>query len=248
MDEHDPTVYGQRFADEYDEHYEGVWDTEGAVARLAELAGAGPVLELGVGTGRIALPLSERGLEVHGIDSSEEMLDRLRQKPGADRLTLSTGDFTEVEVAAADRPFTLVALVFNTIFALPDQDAQVRCFAAAARRLGPGGRFVVEAWIPQLEWFTTGSAVSVRILRADRVSLDVARIDPVNQRMETTQVAFTADGQVRLYPANHRYAWPSELDLMARLAGLTLESREEDWRATPFTAHSTTHVSVYRKG
>jgi SAM-dependent methyltransferase len=246
MDEHDPTIYGRRIADEYDEHYEGVWDTDGAVARLAELAGAGPVLELGVGTGRVALPLAERGLEVHGIDSSKEMLDRLRQKPGAEHLTLSTGDFNDADLTQSG--FALVILTFNTIFALPDQDAQVGCFAGAARRLAPGGRFVVEAWVPQLERFTTGSAVSVRILRSDRVSLDVARIDPVTQRMETTQVAFTADGQVRLYPANHRYAWPSELDLMARLAGLSLETREEDWRGTPFTASSTTHVSVYRKG
>jgi SAM-dependent methyltransferase len=244
MDEHDPTVYGRHFADEYDEHYEGYWDTDGAVARLATLAGAGPVLELGVGTGRLALPLAERGLEVHGVDASDDMLERLRLKPGADRLTLYSGHFNEVEVPAT---FALVVLAFNTIFALPDQDAQVDCFANAARRLARGGRFVVEAWIPQLERFTTGSAVTVRVLRADRVSLDVARVDPVTQRMETTQVAFTADGQVRLYPANHRYAWPSELDLMARLAGLSLESRDEDWRGTAFTAHSTTHVSVYRK-
>ncbi|MDQ3897610.1 MAG: class I SAM-dependent methyltransferase [Actinomycetota bacterium] len=243
MAEHDPTAYGRRIADEYDEHYEGHWDTEGAVERLAELAGAGPVLELGVGTGRLALPLADRGLEVHGLDSSEDMLDRLRRKPGADRLKLWTGDFVEIDVPGA---FSLVVLAINTIFALPDQDSQVRCFEAAARRLGPGGRFAVEAWIPQLERFTTGAAVSVRILREDRVSLDIARIDPVTQRMETTQVSFT-DGDVRLYPANHRYAWPSELDLMGRLGGLELETREEDWRRTPFTAHSPTHVSVYRK-
>ncbi|HEV3494796.1 MAG TPA: class I SAM-dependent methyltransferase [Actinomycetes bacterium] len=243
MAEHDPTAYGRRIADEYDEHYEGYWDTEGCVARLAELAGDGPVLELGVGTGRLALPLADRGLDVHGLDSSEDMLDLLRAKPGADRLTLRTGDFAEIDVPGT---FSLVVLAINTIFALPDQDTQVRCFEAAGRRLEPGGRFAVEAWIPQMERFTTGSAVNVRILRDDRVSLDIARIDPVTQRMETTQVSFT-DGNVRLYPANHRYAWPSELDLMARLAGMELESREEDWRGTPFTAHSTTHVSVYRK-
>ena len=243
MDQHDPTAYGRRIADEYDEHYEGYWDTEGTVARLAELAGPGPVLELGVGTGRLALPLADHGVEVHGLDSSEDMLQRLRLKPGAERLTLWTGDFTTIDVPGT---FSLVVLAINTIFALPDQDAQVQCFVSAGRRLGPGGRFAVEAWIPQLERFTTGSAVSVRILREDRVSLDVARLDPVNQRMETTQVSFT-DGDVRLYPANHRYAWPSELDLMARLAGMELETRHEDWRQTPFTAHSTTHVSVYRK-
>lgn len=243
MDQHDPTAYGRRIADEYDDHYEGYWDTEASVARLRELAGTGPVLELGVGTGRLALPLAAGGLEVHGVDSSEDMLERLRAKPGAEQLKTWTGDFAEVEVPGS---FALVVLAFNTIFALPDQETQVRCFANAARHLSPGGRFVVEAWVPQPERFTSGSAISVRILRHDRVSLDVARLDPVNQRMETTQVSFR-DGDVRLYPANHRYAWPSELDLMARLGGLDLESREEDWRRTPFTARSEAHVSVYRK-
>ena len=243
MAEHDPTADGRRIADEYDEHSDDDLDTDGAVVRLAELAGSGPVLELGVGTGRLALPLAARGLEVHGIDSSEAMLDRLRSKPGADRLTLSTGDLLATDVGG---PFTLAVLAFNRIFSHPDQDAQVRCFEAAGRRLVAGGRFVVEAWVPRLERFTTGSAVSVRILREDRVSLDIARIDPVTQRMETTQVSLT-DGNVRLYPANHRYAWPSELDLMARLGGMELESRDEDWRRAPFTAHSTSHVSVYRK-
>ena len=243
MPEHDPTMYGRRIAEEYDEHYEGHWDTEGAVARLAELAGPGPVLELGVGTGRLALPLADRGLEVHGVDASEAMLEQLRAKPGAGAVKTSVGDFTDVDVPG---PFALVVLSFNTIFALPDQDAQVRCFANAGRHLGAGGRFVVEAWVPQLDRFAAGSAISVRILKEDRVSLDVARIDPVNQRMETTQLAFR-DGEVRLYPANHRYAWPSELDLMAQLGGLRLEARWADWRRAEFGADSTAHVTVYEK-
>ncbi|MDQ4068011.1 MAG: class I SAM-dependent methyltransferase [Actinomycetota bacterium] len=196
------------------------WDTEGAVARVADLAGRGLVLELGVGTGRLVVPLAARGLEAHGLD------------PSADTRVPGT--------------FTLVVAPFGTIFALRDQDAQVRCFANAAAHLGPGGRFVVEAWIPRMEEFASGSAVTVRALGDDLVCLDVARIDPVHQRMETTQVALR-DGDVRLHPATHRYAWPAELDLMARLAGMEREMRHEDWRQTPFTAYSTTHVSVYRK-
>ena len=245
MHEHDPTADGRGIGDDHDDlddHDEGDRDTDGAVARLVELAGAGPVLELGVGTGRLALPLAARGLEVHGVDCLDDVLERLRAKAGAERLKAWTGDVAETEVPGS---FALV-IAIDTIFALPDQDSQVRCFANAARHLAPGGRFVVEAWIPQLERFTSGSAISVRVLGHDRVSLDVARLDPVNQRMETTQVSLR-DGDVRLSPASHRYAWPSELDLMGRLAGLELESRHEDWRDTPFTGRSETHVSVYRK-
>ncbi len=239
MAEHDPTASCRNIADEY----EGDWDTEGAVARLAGLAGAGPVLELGVGRGRLALPLADRGLEVHGLDPSEDMLDRLRAEPGAERLVLRTGDLAEIDVPGT---FSLVVLAVDAIFALADQATQVRCFEATGRHLQPGGRFAVEASIPQLERFTTGSAVSVRSVGDDRVSLDIARIDPVHQRMETTRVSF-GDGGVHLYPARHRYAWPSELDLMARLGRMELECRHEDWRQTPFTAHSTAHVSIYRK-
>ena len=243
MTDFDPSVYGAHIADEYDDLYADTFDTDATVDRLAELAGGGPVLEFGIGTGRLALGLVERGLEVHGVDGSPEMVAKLKGKPHGDRIPVHLGDFSEID---AGREFALVVLAINTIFALPDQQAQVRCFANAARHLRPGGRFVVEAWLPDLAAFSRNRTVRPRILRSDVVSIEVAELDPVGQMMRTTQ-AVLRDGSVRLYPANHRYAWPAELDLMAQLAGLSLAERHEDWARRPFTAESRTHVSVYER-
>lgn len=242
MTSYDPTTYGARIADEYDDTYGEVFETEAAVACLAELAAGGRVLEFGVGTGRLALPLLERGLEVHGVDASKDMVDRLAAKPGGAALPVTVGDFAEVAVPAG---FSLVVLAINTVFALPTQDAQVRCFENAARHLDRGGRFVVEAWVPDLTQFVHGQSVRPRRVGGGRVGLVVADHDPVEQRMMTTQVHLS-DAGVRVFPVNHRYAWPSELDLMGRLAGFTLEHRWEDWHRRPFTGASTAHVSVYR--
>jgi len=239
----DPTEYGKAIADEYDDLYEGHFDTENAVAKLAELAQGGPVLELGIGTGRLALPLLERGFEIHGVDASPEMIDILERKPGGDRIPTTIGDFADVD---AGRDFAMVVLAVNTIYALPDQDAQVRTFQNAARHLRHGGLFVVEAWVPDLSRFDRGQGVWARKVSGDRVSVEVAWLDAPAQMMRTTQLQFS-DAGVRLYPANHRYAWPAELDLMARLAGLEPESRWEDWGRRPFTRFSRQHVSVYRK-
>ena len=242
--EYDPTAYGAAIADVYDELYgQDVLDTEGAVQRLQQLAGGGPVLELGIGTGRLALPLAAGGLRVHGIDASADMLDRLRAKPGGSELGVTQADFSDFELP--DR-FSLAILAFNTVFALPSQDAQVRCFDRVAFHLQSGGCFVIEAFVPNPARFVDGQSVRLRAMTDGRVALDVARIDPVTQFMYTTQVHFR-DGEVRLHPANHRYAWPSELDLMARLAGMQLVDRWEDWRGTPFASTSQFHVSVYRK-
>jgi SAM-dependent methyltransferase len=241
-DHYDPTVYGAAIADDYDEIYDTL-DTDGAVAMLADLARGGPVLELGVGTGRLALPLAARGLRVHGVDASNVMAEKMRAKHGGDDIEVTIGDFANVVL---DESFTLVVLAFNTIFALPDQDAQVAVFCNAARHLAPGGRFVVEAWVPDVARFHRGRALWPRHIDPSNVSLEVAELDPVRQRMQTTQLRFGPDG-VRLYPANHRYAWPSELDLMARIAGMQLADRFEDWRRTPFTATSTAHVSLYQR-
>ncbi len=242
MSDYDPTSYGARIAAEYDDIYDEVLDTGPAVTCLAELAEGGPVLELGVGTGRLALPLQERGLAVHGVDASQAMVDRLRAKPGGTRMPVTVGDFAEVSVPGG---FSLVVLAVNTVFALPSQDAQVRCFQNAARHLEPGGRFVVEAWVPDLAQFVRGQSVRPRSVAGDRVALVVARHHLAEQRMTTTQVHLSEEG-VRLYPANHRYVWPSELDLMGRLAGLRLEHRWGDWQGTAFTDDSTRHISVYR--
>ena len=243
MTEFDPTAYGASgIADEYDDLYAGHWETDAAVDRLAELADGGSVLELGIGTGRLALPLVERGIEVHGIDGSAEMVAKLRQKPGGDRIPVVIGDFAHGD---AGRGFALVVLAVNTIFALPDQQAQVDCFRNAARHLAPSGRFVIEAWVPDIGAFHHNRLVRPRIVRPDKVSIEVAELDPVEQTMRTTQAVFS-EGSVRLYPANHRYAWPAELDLMAQMAGLHREARWADWSGTPLTADSQAHVTVYR--
>jgi len=244
MSDHDPTRYGDRFADLYDAVYEGSehLDTDGALALLTELAGAGSVLELGVGTGRLALPLAARGVDVVGVDASAAMLAALAAKPGGDAVHGVQADFGTLDLG---RRFDLVVLAFGTIFALPDQDAQVDCFASVARHLEPGGRFVLEAWVPDLSPFSRGRDARPVFISPDRVLLELAELDPVAQRMRTTRIHASDDG-VRLLPANHRYAWPSELDLMARLAGLRLEERVGDWRRTPFGPTSAGHVSIYR--
>ena len=243
MADFDPTAYGASgIADEYDDLYADHWETDGVVEVVADLAAGGRVLELGIGTGRLALPLLERGIEVHGVEGSTEMVAKLQEKPGGDRIPVVVGDFAEAD---AGRGFGLVLLAANTIFALPDQQAQVACFRNAARHLGPAGRFVVEAWVPDVGGFRNNRLVRPRIMGADRMSIEAVEHDPVEQMMRTTQAVFS-NGSVRLYPANHRYAWPAELDLMAQLAGFRLESRWADWGRTPFTAASRDHVTVYR--
>jgi SAM-dependent methyltransferase len=242
--DYDPTTYGDSIADDYDDMYEHVYDTGGAVAFVADLAQGGSVLELGIGTGRLALPLAQRGVEVHGVDASPAMLDKLRTKPGADQIEVTTGDFATVQLR--QEYFSVVLLAINTIFAVPDQDAQVAVFENAARHLAPGGRFVLEAWVPDLGRFRRGQGVWPRHVGADFVSIEVGALDAVHQRMETTQIRFGPDGP-KLYPANHRYAWPAELDLMGRIAGMRLCARWQDWARTPFTTESETHVSVYER-
>jgi SAM-dependent methyltransferase len=241
----DPGAYGASgMADEYDSLYEGHWDTESAVERLVELAAGRPVLEFGIGTGRLALPLLERGVEVHGIDGSADMVAKLRGKPNGTRIPVVVGDFADGD---AGRGFGLVVLAVNTVFALPDQEAQVACFRNAARHLAPSGRFVVEAWVPDLCDFRHNRSVRPRVMQPDRISIETAEIDPVDQVMRTTQAVFS-NGSVRLYRADHRYAWPAELDLMGRLAGLRRESRWADWTGAPFDAESRAHVTVYQLG
>jgi SAM-dependent methyltransferase len=242
---HDPTAYGASIADEYDALYEGVMDTRVAVDRLAQLAAGGPVLELGIGTGRLALPLVARGLDVHGVEASPAMVERLRTKPGGAEIPVVLGDFTDVNVPVPGA-FSLVVLAFNTIFALPSEDAQLACFRTAARHLRPGGRFVLEAWVLEPGRFVDHARVSVRHVTADRLSLDTAVVEGGGERMQTVQVVFGDEG-VRLFPANHTYAGPRELDLMAKAAGLEREDRWAGWDRRPFDVASKGHVSVYRK-
>lgn len=208
-----------------------------------DLADGGPVVEFGIGTGRLALPLAARGLIVHGIEGSPEMAALLRQKQGGENIPVVIGDFAEV---TAGTDFTLVVLAINTIYALPSQEAQVACFRNAAHHLRPGGRFVVEAWVPDIGAFRNGVAVRPVQIHDQHVELEVARIYPATQTMLTTKVHLSAEG-VRLIPANHRYAWPGELDLMARLAGMRLTHRWKSWDRGQFDDASTGHISVWEK-
>jgi SAM-dependent methyltransferase len=239
---HDAGAYGSWIADDYDALYAGLHETEATVECLAELAAGGAVLELGVGTGRVAIPLAATGLEVHGLDGSAEMLAALQTKPGGDAVVPWQGDFAELNLG---RAFGLVALLVNTIYALPDQDAQVRCFQRVAEHLEPGGRFVVEAWIP--EALPAGESLRPRKLADGLIGLVVADNDPVAQVLSTIQIALGTQLGVRVFPVVHRYAWPSELDLMARLAGLEREARWADWARTPLAPASRHHVTVYRR-
>jgi len=244
MEGYGPETYGDRIAGVYDAfHGEIGLDTEGAVETLAELAGEGPVLELAIGTGRLALPLAERGLEVHGIDASEAMVGKLREKPGGDRIRVTIGDFADVGV---DGAYSLVFVAFNTFYALTTQEEQLRCFANAAARLADGGVFVVEAFVPDLGRFDRDQRLQTNQISAGEVVLDASRHDPAAQTVASMHVVLTEQGTT-LYPIHMRYVFPSELDLMARLAGLELKHRWADWKRGEFTRRSGNHVSVYGK-
>jgi SAM-dependent methyltransferase len=243
MTEHDPADYGERIAGVYDDLHGGILDTEEAVACIAELASAGPVLELGIGTGRLAIPLAQRGLDVRGIDASEAMVVRLRAKAGGDRIPVTMGDFRDVPIEGT---FPLILLAFNTIFALTTQEDQVRCFQAVADHLAPGGIFVVEAFVPDPTRYVEHQATQTTRLEEGRVILQTSRHDPVGQRVDSYHVLLGEEG-VRMYPVRLRYAWPAELDLMARMAGLTLRDRWGGWDRRPFDSDSKKHVSVYQR-
>jgi SAM-dependent methyltransferase len=214
---------------------------EAAVDSLAELAGDGRALEFAIGTGRLALPLAERGVRVVGIDSSEAMLAHLRRKPGAERIEAIAGDMAATRI---DGDFSLVYLVFNTIFNLTTQDGQVACFENAAAHLSSGGRFVIEARVPELQRLPLGQTVLP--WRADPNGMSFYVYDVVTQRL-SGQHYYLEDGAFRPSPIELRYAWPAELDLMARLAGMRLEQRWAGWRREPFTGLSPAHVSIYQK-
>lgn len=215
---------------------------EPAVALLAELAGDGTAVEFAVGTGRIALPLAARGVEVFGLDVSEPMLDELRAKDGADRISVAVGDMTELRLCS---DASLVYLVFNTIGNLRSQRQQVACFRNAAAHLRSGGRFVVENGVPRLRRLPPGESIVPFEVSAHHLGFD-EYCDPVDQILVSHHYFVDGD-RVRVVTGAFRYVWPSELDLMAEIAGLTLEARWGDWQRSPFTGDSTAHVSVWQK-
>jgi SAM-dependent methyltransferase len=232
-------TYGDRIAGTYDDWYDII--DEDTVPTLRELAGDGRALELGIGTGRVALPLQQSGVEVHGIDASQAMVDKLRAKPGGETIPVTMGDFADV---AVDGEFSLIFALFTTFFSLLTQEDQVRCFRNVARHLSAGGAFVIEAFVPDLTRFHGGQDVRTSQIGNDEVRLAVSQLDPVSQQIVSQHIVLTEAG-ARLYPVKVRFAWPSELDLMARLAGLELLHRWENWRRAPFTRRSGGHVSVY---
>jgi SAM-dependent methyltransferase len=235
-------TFGERFAEIYDQGPQRE-DTLATVEFLAQLADGGPALELAIGTGRVALPLAARGVHVDGVDISPEMVAKLRAKPGGDRISVTLGDFTEVPVQGTYR---LIFVVFNTLFNLVTQHDQVRCFQNVAAHLTDDGVFVVEAFVPDPAHFRDGQYVDAESVGVDEVWLDVCRYDRAAQRLDEVHVSLSIQG-IRLYPVVVRYAWPSELDLMARIAGLRLKERWAGWEREPFTSTSSSHVSVYRR-
>lgn len=236
--------FGERVAERYDATSAEMFASsvvEPTVEFLADLAGDGPALEFGIGTGRIALPLHERGVEVHGIDLSEAMVARLRAKPGGDEITVTIGDFATTRV---DGAFTLAYLVFNTINNLTTQDEQVECFVNVARHLRPGGCFVVEVGVPSLQRLPPGETVRAFTVTPTRLGFD--QYDVVTQGLVSHHY-WIEDDALRELSVPFRYVWPSELDLMARIAGMRLRARWSDWSREPFTAESRKHVSVWEK-
>jgi hypothetical protein len=240
-----PEVYfTERIAARYDEDSAGMFApavVDPAVDFLAGLAGDGAALELGVGTGRIALPLNARGVPVHGIELSEPMAARLRAKPGADQIGVTIGDFATVRVG---RAFRLAYLVFNTIMNLTTQDEQVDCFRTVAAHLEPGGCFVIEVQVPDLQRLPPGETVRAFTVTPTHLGFDEY---DVAAQIVYSHHYFDRAGRMETFSAPYRFLWPAELDLMARLAGMRLRERWSGWNREPFTSESTKHISVWEK-
>jgi SAM-dependent methyltransferase len=243
VDGYDAASYGDRISGIYDSWYDESLDPTSAVELLASFAVGGRALELGIGTGRVAIPLAARGVTVCGIDVSESMVRQLRAKPGGDRIEVTMGDFADVGV---DGSFSLIYVPFATFYALLTQEDQVRCMHNVAAHLDPGGRFVLDGFVPDPARTVSPLPVSTENLSMDEVVLDAMRHDPLHQVIEGHHIVISRQG-TELYPLRIRYCWPSELDLMAQLAGLVLEERYEDYDRRAFTGSSEGHVSIYRK-
>ena len=236
--------FGEDVAKRYDESSEDMFEpavVDPVVDLLAELAGDGAALELGIGTGRIALPLARRGVRVHGIDLSEAMVARLRDKPGGEELDVTIGDFATTPVEGT---FSVAYLVFNTIMNLTTQDEQVACFRNVAEHLEPGGCFVIEVGVPDLQRLPRGE--TVRPFHVSTTKLGFDEYDVVSQGLISHHYR-VLEGELEVLSIPFRYVWPAELDLMARLAGMTLRERWSGWKREPFTSESTQHVSVWQK-
>ncbi len=241
---HDDGHFDERVAARYDDDSAEMFDPgvlEPVIDFLAEVAGSGRALELGIGTGRIALPLAQRGVQVHGIDLSKAMVARLRAKPGGEDIGVTIGDFATISV---DGSFSLAYLVFNTIGNLTTQEAQVACFRNVAAHLQPGGCFVIEVGVPELQRLPPGQTIRAFHVSETRWGFD--EYDVAAQAL-TSHHLWVGDRRVDHFSFPFRYVWPSELDLMAELAGMRLRERWGGWRREPFTSDSDKHVSVWEK-
>jgi SAM-dependent methyltransferase len=236
--------FGERVAERYDEASADMFDpavVDPVVDFLVELARGGAALELGIGTGRIALPLAQRGIRVHGIDLSESMVAKLRAKPGARDIGVTIGDFATTRVEGT---FAVAYLVFNTIMNLTTQDEQVACFQNVATHLEPGGCFVIEVGVPALQRLPPGE--TIRAFEVSPTKLGFDEIDVASQGLISHHYS-VVDDKLEVFSTPFRYVWPSELDLMARLAGMTPRERWGGWKREPFTSESRKHVSVWQK-
>jgi SAM-dependent methyltransferase len=236
----DPGLFGRQWAATYDGP--GNPDPTPAVDFLAGLAAGGPALELAIGSGRVAVPLAERGVAVDGIEASQEMVDLMRDKPGGDAIRVVVGDMADVAVTG---PYPLVYLVFNTLFNLTGAGRQEECFRNVARVLAPGGAFVVEAFVPDPADFDRDEQIQVRSVTETSVTIRVHRYDRAAQTFLRQTITFE-NGDVQLKPFGMHYRWPEQIDELATAAGLHLESRYANWHRDPFRADSQHHVSVYR--
>lgn len=239
-----PATYGDKIADVYDELYGDV--SPAAIETLATLAGRnGRALELGIGTGRMALPLTEKGVEIHGIDASAAMLVKLRGKPGGSQIPVTVDDFVNVG-SVPGGPFDLVFCVFNTFFSLLTQEDQLKSFEGVSSILTPKGMFALELFVPDLSRFERHQPALVSAIDEDDLQIEASHHETATQRV-SSRIVRLRDGKVRVFPIEIRYAWPSELDLMARLAGMRLANRWSNWDRKPFQAGSGMHISVYQR-
>jgi SAM-dependent methyltransferase len=239
MKEYSESTYGERIAEVYDQWYSEF--DQSSISTLVELSQGGRVLELGIGTGRIALPLHHAGIEVHGIDASQTMLAKLKAKPGGEKIKVTLANFADVNV---EGHYDLIFVVFNTFFALLTQEEQIHCFKNAASRLSPNGVFLIEVFVPDMARYVDNQTVRVSASDDNSVRLEAIQVDMIKQQINSKQIYLSEEG-IRMYPVKIRYAWPSELDLMARLAGLSLQHRWGTWRKDTLTNESGKHISVY---
>ena len=239
---HDPAAYGEAWSRAYDRLYENRDDPATVVAALERLGPGRDVLDFGLGTGRLAIPLAAAGFHVAGIEASPAMVEAFRAKPGAEGIEVVLGDFVATRL---DRRFDFVLIAFSTLFLLADQAAQLACLAAAAAHLRPGGAVLVEAFVPDHSRWDHGRRLALSRLDQAGVEIEAARHDRAKQRIEVRYLLIGPEG-IAERPLELRYAWPSEIDLMALAAGLQLADRWADWASTPYGPTSDGHVSIYR--